>query len=169
MSPLDFNPFSSLFDGSADNNLFFAGNNHHHRMNSSSFAQHPCSGLRLQRETQEAYIYVVDAPAGMKSEDLQMTLERNSRNDTVMIQNVRDDDVRAKEFRNNNVTKSSSSTKFHRLLSLRSNVDAERISAFVINGVLTITVPKLSPQQGGRATPTNDFCGVQMTSLTARA
>ncbi|CAJ1966145.1 unnamed protein product [Cylindrotheca closterium] len=132
-------------------------------MNSSSSA-HQCSGLRLQRETEEAYIYVVDAP-GMKSEHVQMTLEQTDRNATVI--HLRDGRRKKEEESPSPNNGSKPPPRFHRLLSLRSNVDADRIDACVIDGVLSITVPKLSRQEQA-AEPSNNIC-LQMTRRTAKA
>lgn len=119
MTLLPFHPFASFFDHSLDDTFFLSGKN-----NASAWGQPPL-GLRLQHESDEAFVYAIDAPEIQSDHKWRLSLDR-TKQETVIRLKVNQEGVSEKR----------------RLFSVGSNVDAERISAKLSDHILTITVPK---------------------------
>ena len=93
-------------------------------------------------ETEKEYKVEVAAP-GMKKEDFQIHI--NEDNDLVisMEKKVENEDKENKKY----LRREFSYTKFQQSLYLPDNVDKEKITANVANGVLTIELPKYSQEE----------------------
>ena len=122
MTLLPFHPFASVIYPTHDDSLFLSGTS-----NCASWHQHQPSGIRLQRENDEVFVYAIDAP-GIQSEDKWSLNVEKTDQETIIRLGV--------------VDHQEGSIANRRLFSVGSNVDAERISGKLSDHVLTVTVPK---------------------------
>lgn len=92
------------------------------------------------KETPEAFIFAADMP-GIKREEVKVQIEGH----VLTISGERTKEVKEEKERLHRVERSTA--KFLRQFQLPKNVDLEKISATSVDGVLTVTVPKLAPPE----------------------
>lgn len=91
-------------------------------------------------ETDEAVVVEAELP-GMDEKDIELTLHDNIL--TLKGEKKREEEAKKKNY----YVSERSYGRFQRSLQLGSGVDAENVNASFRKGVLTVTIPKLAPEQ----------------------
>ncbi|CAJ1966146.1 unnamed protein product [Cylindrotheca closterium] len=153
MSLLPFHPFASFFDEALHDSLFFSGNrnntqylssssNHHNndKNKNAAFCLDQPLGVRLQHQSDKAFVYVIDAP-GIQPGKWRLNLEKKKQETIIRLS------VGQQPIKGSSASEDDESSSERRLFSVGSKVDAERISGNLSDHILTITVPKKKQKQ----------------------
>jgi HSP20 family protein len=81
---------------------------------------------------------------GMKKEDLNLSIDTDN---NLVIELYRKDEKKEQDEKRHYLRKEFSTMQFKQLLSLPENVKRDQIGAKVENGILTITLPKFTPEE----------------------
>ncbi|CAJ1959444.1 unnamed protein product [Cylindrotheca closterium] len=143
MPILQIDPFSAAFDTAFDQSVLFNNAN-------GAFNKPPrTSNIKKARrtwqptfvhihKTEEKYSIIIDVP-GVKQEDMQMQL--TDKNQTLLLSGIR-------KFRNHGRSSNDDKeeevdeAKFEKRFNIGNDVDVEKITADLSDGVLNITAPK---------------------------
>lgn len=133
MPILHIDPFSAAFDSAFEKAVLF------NTANSSSLKPRNAKKAKITwqptfvhiHKTEEKYSILIDVP-GVKQEDMQMQL--TDKNETLLLSGIR-------KFPTTD-TEEVDEAKFEKRFNIGNDVDVEKITADLSDGVLTITAPK---------------------------